>query len=218
VVAGSSVDDSAGGDGDGNAEPLEQIEFVVEIENLGTSSAGAITGTLLTSDPDVTIDDDSASFGTIGSGQTGDNAASPFLITVDAYPTDELVELELYLSTGTRYDTYDVVTLVLDLSQTGVDDGDSPLVFALRQNNPNPFTAGTTLAFELPGPSHATLSVYNVAGRKVATVVDSDYPAGRHSAVWNGQGDDGRDVSAGIYFYMLEAAQGRSARKLIKLK
>jgi hypothetical protein len=218
VVSDSSVDDSVGGDGDGAAEPLEQIDLVITLDNLGTSTASAVAGTLMTSDPDVTIDNGSASFGTIGSGLTGSNAGSPFVMTVAANPSDELVELELHLSTGTGYYTYDVVTLVLDLSQTGIHNGDTALTFALGQNSPNPFRGGTTLAFELPAPSHATLTVYNVAGRKVATVVDGDYPAGRHSVAWDGRGDDGRKVSAGIYFYMLEADDGRSAKKLIKLK
>jgi hypothetical protein len=218
VVSDSTVDDSAGGDGDGAAEPLEQIELVITVDNLGTSGASSVTGTLLTTDPDVTIDDDNATFGTIGAGQTGSNAGSPFVITVGSDPSDEYVELELHLSTGARYYTYDVVTLVLDLSQTGVDDGGAPLAFALRQNSPNPFRGGTTLAFELPGPSHATLSVYNVAGRRVATVVDGDYPAGRHSVTWDGVGDNGREVSAGIYFYMLEAGSRRDMKKLIRLR
>ncbi|MBN2565693.1 MAG: T9SS type A sorting domain-containing protein, partial [Candidatus Eisenbacteria bacterium] len=217
AIAGSSVDDTVGGDGDGHAEPLERIDLIVTLDNLGTDAASDITGTLTTSDPDVSVDDGSASFGTIGAGLSGDNAASPFRITVGSGPSDELVELDLHLFTGGRYDTYDVLTLVLDLSQTGVE-GEIPLTFALKQNSPNPFRDGTTMSFDLPSPSRAELTVYNVAGRKVATVVDGELPAGRHSVSWNGRDDEGREVSAGIYFYMLEADQGRSGRKLIVLR
>lgn len=218
VVVGSSVDDSAGGDGDGQAEPREQIELTVTLENLGTSSASEVTGTLTTSDPDVVVDDGSASFGTIGAGLTGDNAGSPFVISIGDNPSDEIVELDLQLSTGMRYDTYDVLTIVLDLSQTGVDDGYAQLVFALGQNSPNPFNSRTAVAFELPAPSHATLTVYNVAGRKVATLLDDECPAGRHSVIWDGREESGRKASAGIYFYMLDADQGRIAKKLMVLK
>ncbi len=218
VVNDSTVDDSGGGDGDGFAEPDEMVELVLTLENLGVSGASTVSGTLTTSDPDVTIDDGTADFGTIPAGSTGDNVASPFRISVGSSPSDEIVEFDLHLSTGSRYDTYDVVTLVLDLSQTGIDDGETPTIFALRQNSPNPFRDGTAMAFNLPTPSRARLDIYNVAGRKIATVVDGDFPAGHHSVTWDGTGAGGRDVSAGIYFYRLEAGANQSTKKMIVLK
>ena len=74
------------------------------------------------------------------------------------------------------------------------------------------------MAFNLPTPSRARLDVYNVAGRKVATVVDGDFPAGHHSVTWDGTDAGGRDVSAGIYFYRLEAGTNQSTKKMIVLK
>ena len=146
IVNDSTVDDSGGGDGDGFTEPDEMVELVLTLENLGVSAASTVTGTLTTSDLDVTIDDGTAEFGTIGAGLTGDNVASPFRITVGSSPSDEIVEFDLHLSTGSRYDTYDVVTLVLDLSQTGIDDGATPTIFALRQTSPNPVRDGPARA------------------------------------------------------------------------
>jgi hypothetical protein len=121
-------------------------------------------------------------------------------------------------STDSRYDSYDVLTLVLDLSQTGIDDGEFTAVFALRQNSPNPFRGGTAMSFNLPAPERATLSVYNVAGRKVATVADREFGAGRHDVTWNGVDSTGRPVPAGIYFYRLDAGTNTSTRKMIVLK
>ncbi len=219
VIDGSTIDDTASGNGDGLAQPLERIEIVVTLENLGTGDATSVTGTLTTSDPDVTINDGSGSFGDIAALNFGDNSASPFLVTIGASPTDPIVEFDLHVSsTDSRYDSYDVLTLVLDLSGTGIDDGELPTMFALRQNSPNPFRDGTAMAFNLPTAARTKISVYNVAGRKIATVVDREFPAGRHSVEWNGTDSAGGHVPAGIYFYRLEAGNHTSTKKMIVLR
>jgi hypothetical protein len=219
VIDDSSIDDTGGGDGDGIAEPGEMIEVYVTLENLGGSTATSVTGTLTTSDLDVVINDGSAVFGNISAGATGDNAASPFRVTIDSSPSDSIVELDLHMSsTDSRYDSYDVLTLVIALDETGIEDGVVQSVFALRQNTPNPFRNGTTMAFSLPSPARATIGVYNVAGRKVATVVDRDFPAGSHNVQWNGTDSDGRPVPAGIYFYRIDAGENSSTKKMLVLK
>jgi len=178
-----------------------------------------VTGTLTTSDPDVVIDSGGGSFGNIGALGLGDNSASPFRVTVGAVPADEIVEFDLHVSsTDSRYDSYDVLTLVLDLSQTGIEDGELPTLFALRQNSPNPFRDGTAMAFNLPTAARTKIDVYNVAGRKIATVIDRQFPAGRHSVEWNGTDAAGGHVPAGIYFYRLEAGSHTSTKKMIVLR
>jgi len=218
AVDGQTIDDSSGGDGDGVAEPTEVFDLILTIDNGGTGSASSVTGTLTTSDPDVTIEDGSAEFGTIPGSGSATNAASPFVIRVATAPADETVEFNLQLSTGSRYDTYDVVTITLDLSGTGVEEPVIPLAFALRQNYPNPFRGGTTLAFDLPQPARTTLEVYNVAGRKVTTLADRDFAAGRHAVSWNGKDQDGNPVSAGIYFYRVQSGANEAMKKMIILK
>jgi hypothetical protein len=132
-------------------------------------------------------------------------------VTIAADPADELVEFQLTLATGSRYATSDVITITLDLSQTGVED---PLVFALRQNAPNPFGDGTAIAFDLPSPARTTLSVYTVSGRRVATLVDRELPAGRHAVVWDGRDAAGYEVAAGVYLYRIEAGARVDVRKM----
>ncbi len=218
AVDGQTIDDSSGGNGDGIADPLEVCDLILTIANGGTGSAGTVTGTLTTSDPDVVVEDGSASFGTIPGGGSATNAASPFVIRVAASPADETVEFDLHLSTGSRYDTYDVVTIAVTTSGTGVDEPTIPVAFALRQNYPNPFRGGTTLAFDLPQPSKTTLEVFNVAGRMVTTLVDRELPAGRHAVAWDGKDSNGRDVSAGIYFYRVQSGANGAMKKMIILK
>jgi hypothetical protein len=219
VVNDVTVDDTGGGDGDGVAEPNEVVQLLVTLENLGSDTATGVSGTLTTSDPDVSINVGSSTFGDIASGATGDNSSSPFRVTVAASPSDEYVELDLHVSSSdSRYDAYDIITVVLDLSQTGIDEGTIPSVFALRQNSPNPFSEGTRMSFSLPSPERVKIGVYNVAGRRIATVCDADYPAGEHSVGWDGRDSGGRPVAAGIYFYRIVAGTNTDSRKMIVLK
>ena len=81
-----------------------------------------------------------------------------------------------------------------------------PAVVALSQNQPNPFSNSTEIAFALPKSSVVRLQVFDLQGRCVATLAQGAYPAGRHVMHWNGlDGAKGR-VRPGVYTYRLYAA------------
>jgi hypothetical protein len=90
--------------------------------------------------------------------------------------------------------------------------------FALRilGVSPNPFNPVTTISFELPETGEATLEVFSVAGRRVATLVDTRLGAGPHSVEWPGTDDSGRPLASGIYFARLSGG-GREARTRVAL-
>ncbi|NNE42645.1 MAG: T9SS type A sorting domain-containing protein, partial [Gemmatimonadetes bacterium] len=88
---------------------------------------------------------------------------------------------------------------------------------ALEPARPNPFRGGTELAFSLLAPGNARLTVYDVSGRRVATVADGRYAAGRQSVVWHGRDEHGRRLPAGVYLYRLEAAGQSEARRVVRL-
>ena len=89
-----------------------------------------------------------------------------------------------------------------------------PGEFALAQNYPNPFNPVTRIRFDLPVESRATLKVYDLLGRNVATVVEGIQPAGHRSVEWNGAG-----FASGLYIYRLDAAStGRDARRFTKAR
>lgn len=104
------------------------------------------------------------------------------------------------------------------------DDGHVrlPLAHALSQNYPNPFNPMTTIAFEIPGASgvraHVTLSVFDVRGRLVRTLLDEPRVPGTYQVAWNGRDDRGVRVPSGTYIYKIKAADFSSARKMILLK
>jgi hypothetical protein len=111
------------------------------------------------------------------------------------------------------------VNLPLD-QITGIDDlpGRRPASFALEQNYPNPFNPSTSIMFSLPFPSKVSLTVFNLLGEEVATLVSGTLPSGIHTAVWDGTNQGGHSVASGIYIYRLEAGSQMSSRKMLLIK
>ena len=80
-----------------------------------------------------------------------------------------------------------------------------PLIAELRAAHPNPFNASTTLEYSLSQTRPVHVAVYDIQGRKVATLMDGMQDAGTHSVTWNGRGDNGEVASSGFYFFKLQA-------------
>lgn len=74
-------------------------------------------------------------------------------------------------------------------------------------NDPNPFNGSTTIGLCLPGRGEINLLVYNVAGRKVATLATGVWQSGQHAIVWDGLDDQGAGVATGVYFLHLRAGR-----------
>ncbi|MBL7149962.1 MAG: T9SS type A sorting domain-containing protein [Candidatus Cloacimonetes bacterium] len=85
-------------------------------------------------------------------------------------------------------------------------------------NYPNPFNPSTTILFDLPQDSKVKITIYNIKGQKVKTLVNEVLPAGEHSIVWNGRDSNGKQVGSGIYFYKLIAGDFQKVRKMLLLK
>ena len=82
----------------------------------------------------------------------------------------------------------------------------SPQSFALRQNIPNPFNPSTVIPFDVPtGGGEVTLAIFDVAGRRVATLVNGFVEEGRRRVTWYGNDERGRRVASGVYFMRLTA-------------
>lgn len=90
--------------------------------------------------------------------------------------------------------------------------------FSLAQNYPNPFNPETRIEFTTPSNADVTLSVYDLNGRLVNTLVSSSMPAGKHFATWNGRSASGSAVAAGLYFYQLRAGNQVETKKMLFLK
>ena len=78
-----------------------------------------------------------------------------------------------------------------------------PTGFALGKNYPNPFNPETVIPYSLPGRAPVKLTVYDVRGAKVRTLVDQVLPGGHHATRWDGRDDAGQQVASGVYLYRL---------------
>jgi alpha-tubulin suppressor-like RCC1 family protein len=81
---------------------------------------------------------------------------------------------------------------------------------------PNPFAAQATMRFDLPTPGRVALAVYDAAGRKVSTLADGAFEAGKFVRSWDGRNDGGTRVAAGVYFVRLQAHGGTLTRRLVR--
>ena len=90
--------------------------------------------------------------------------------------------------------------------------------FALEHNYPNPFNPSTTIEYQLKTSASVRLTVYNLLGQKVRTLVNTRQIAGRHQAVWDGCDESGRPVSSGVYYYRLQAGAKMQTKKMMLLR
>ncbi len=94
-----------------------------------------------------------------------------------------------------------------------------PSMFRLGHSSPNPFNPVTSIDYDIPaGGGVVDICVFDVAGRRVATLYSGHHDPGTHSVTWNGRDSRGRSVASGIYFVRLDAPEFSASRKMILLK
>jgi hypothetical protein len=92
-------------------------------------------------------------------------------------------------------------------------ESDIPQEFSLEANYPNPFNPSTTISFQLSAMSDVKLTIYDMSGKTVSTLINDTMPAGYHKTNW-----DASDLSSGIYFYRLQAGDFVDTKKMIFMK
>jgi hypothetical protein len=108
--------------------------------------------------------------------------------------------------------------LILKTTNGGVtfieeDLSQIPLDYSLSQNYPNPFNSDTRISFSIPTMNFVRLTIYNLNGELVETIMNEEKSAGTYSIYW-----DSGEKSSGIYFYKLEAGNFNETKKMILLK
>ncbi len=105
---------------------------------------------------------------------------------------------------------------------TSVDDynyvNSLPKEFALEQNYPNPFNPTTNISYRLKTANDVSLTIYDVLGSNVKTLVKQYQTPGYHTVTWNGKNDIGKKVNSGLYIYTLKAGDIFESKKMIMLK
>jgi hypothetical protein len=93
-----------------------------------------------------------------------------------------------------------------------------PVTYTLHQNYPNPFNPVTTLRYDLPENDMINITIYDMLGRQVKTLVNQTQDAGYRSVIWDATNDYGKPVSAGLYLYQIQAGEYISTKKMVLLK
>ena len=100
------------------------------------------------------------------------------------------------------------------------DESSAPLIreFKLSQNYPNPFNPSTTISYSLPIQANVELTVYDILGQKVKTLVNQTIAAGQYEITWDGSNEFGSQVVSGIYYYQLKTENQNMTRKMTLVK
>ena len=112
------------------------------------------------------------------------------------------------IDVGGAFKYYDAITVTIS--------GDNQA--KLLQNSPNPFNPTTTIKYYIPEARQVTLTIYDMLGREVTTLVNQQADAGYHIVYWNGKDRYGESVASGIYLYRLQAGNFVQTKKMIMLK
>jgi len=100
----------------------------------------------------------------------------------------------------------------------GVDNDGLPTSYMIHQNYPNPFNPVTTLRYDLPEDALVNIAIYDMMGRQIRTLISTQHSAGYKSVQWNATNDAGSPVSAGLYFYMIQAGDFKQTKKMMLVK
>ena len=137
------------------------------------------------------------------------------------FSPDSVGEVQGELIIESNDDGYSTVNIPLYgytyVLNTG-EDKPFPTSYALHQNYPNPFNPVTTLRYDLPEQGFVTITIYDIMGREVKTLINHTQDAGYRSVIWDATNDYGKTVSAGIYLYQIQAGENISTKKMVLLK
>jgi len=141
----------------------------------------------------------------------GDAAGDTLQNTSHTYATAGTYTVTLVASNACGADT---ASFQIQVSTATAVTGTRPVVFALAQNYPNPFNPTTNIEYSLPKSGRATLTVYDVSGRRVETILDRVVSAGIHHAVWRAP----QNLPSGVYFARLRSEGQTAMRRLVLVR
>ncbi|MBC8366387.1 proprotein convertase P-domain-containing protein [bacterium] len=161
------------------------------------------------------------------SGGSSDNIIGNYPLTL--VPVDDLDELRgetingpwvFHVSDHAQEDlgTLHSWGLHISVPSQPTEVGETPAIFRLRGNWPNPFNPSTRLEFNLAEPGRTMLEIFDLRGRRLALLRDENLAAGTYSVVWHGTDQKGRALSSGVYFARLRSGEMEAVHKMLLLK
>ena len=133
------------------------------------------------------------------------------------------------LSNGTYYGKIVIADVYQDLSDTlqvilsvvdnvSIDKNIISNKYMLEQNFPNPFNPSTEIKFSIPKKENVSLIVFDILGNEVRKILDKELKAGQYNYKWSGKNNSGDKISAGMYFYKVQAGDFIQTKKMVLLK
>jgi len=150
-----------------------------------------------------------------------ENVVSNYLVS--SFYTDEDLEFNtLYFyrisSFSTGWSEYSA-TIAVVLEALDISNGNNlPLSYKIHQNYPNPFNPTTQIKYDLPEDGVVNITIYDMMGRQISTLVSGQQTAGYNIVQWNATNTLGEPVSAGLYLYTIHAGKFKQTRKMVLLK
>ena len=142
----------------------------------------------------------------------GTLATVTFRVLAAGNPNLQLMEID------TRDQSNQPVPVTTTAATPVQEGGDLPTVSVLHPNYPNPFNPMTTIAFDLATAGKVRIDIFSLDGRRVRTLVEGAYAAGRHLEAWNGRDQAGRSVPSGTYLFTLEGPNIKQSRRMLLIK
>ncbi len=128
---------------------------------------------------------------------------------IDSRTTDDLVVVATH---GNGMYSSNVLVSIKENPEYIVSD------FQLKQNYPNPFNPSTTIKYQIPEATSVILKVFNIQGKEIATLVNSDHTPGNYSVSWNGQDRFGQPVASGTYIYQIKAGKHQASKQMVLMR
>ena len=153
--------------------------------------------------------------GTTPDGEEGTFGTIRLYVNPDFSDQNTSVNMSYRINESVPVENFNVVitnsTLALDNSLT-------PKVFALHQNYPNPFNPTTQIQYDIAEDSFVRITIYDVMGRNIRTLMNVRHTAGYHSIHWDAKNDIREGVAAGMYIYTIQVGEFRATKKMVLLK
>ena len=123
---------------------------------------------------------------------------------------------DIIINDGSAYET----VIPVDMSVVTVDSEEDniPLITGLSNNYPNPFNPETNISFSMKEACDVELTIYNIKGKKVKTLLKDYREADYYTLTWNGKDDSGKPVASGVYFYKMKTNKYAATKKMILMK
>jgi len=194
----------------------DELRLSLELINRGTTAiAPNITTKTSSLDTCTTVTGFDRIFGDIAPGETatGNRPYTIQFFDVCADSIEVSVKVDIYTDESTFWSDTFSVFIYEDFTNIVKAEPDIPQEFSLQQNFPNPFNPTTKINYQLPITNYVELSIYNLLGQKIATLVSEKQKDGYHQVQW-----DASRFSSGIYYYRIEAGEFQDVKKMILLR